>query len=422
MTEKIQIGQHIVEITVENFMRLVTANVRPDGKDMIVTGKNFQGKSSFLNALRWALNGTEANKIKEPIRQGEGYTSVVIEFDDITVKRSLTRDGKPQLIISNKEGARFPSPAAMLKKLIGNLAFDPIAFMSKHPKDQLEDLLKMIDTGDVDLSEIDEQRKETFEFRTDINRKVRDTKARRNKYGIPYPGTPDEEISISRLTKDLTDAMAIEEQHRIDQTILKNTTLTIAQKQSQITQLNQDIRVLNVQGIDIEKSISNYEDPNSQAIKDQIEEADEINTRVRYLKEKAHLTQELHEYEAKSKELTNEIEDLDATKRYVIEQADMPVKGLSYDENGITLNDIPLSNCSSMEQIEIAMNIYMKSAPTGDNAINIIFVQDGSLLDDESLEHAAKICADNGFQLILEKVSSKAGSNEIFIEAGEVKE
>lgn len=421
MTEKIQTGQHIAEITIENFMRLVSANVRPDGKDMIVTGKNFQGKSSFLNALRWALNGAEANKIKEPIRQGKGYTSVVIEFDDITVKRSLTRDGKPQLLISNKEGARFPSPGAMLKKLIGNLAFDPIAFMSKHPKDQLEDLLKMIDTGDIDLNEIDEQRKETFEFRTDINRKVRDTKARRNKYGIPYPGTPDEEKSIAGLTKDLIDALAVEEQHRIDKSSLESNRKTIQSKLDQINKLNGEIHSLQNECIAVNTSIENYEDPNTQRIKDQIEEVEEINTRVRYLREKAQLTDELKEYEAKSKELTEEIEQLDATKRYVIEQADMPVTGLSYDENGITLNGIPLSNCSSMEQIEIAMNIYMKSAPTGDNAINIIFVQDGSLLDDESLEHAAKICTDNGFQLILEKVSSKAGSNEIFIEAGEVK-
>lgn len=414
-------GQHIIEISVTNFMRLVSANVKPDGKDMIVTGKNFQGKSSFLNALRWALNGTDANKIKEPIRQGEEKATVVIEFDDIIVKRSITRDGKKQLIISNKDGAIFSSPAAMLKRLIGNLAFDPIAFMSMHPKEQLEALLKMINTGDVDLNEIDDQRKKTFEHRTEINRKVRDTKARRDKYVNSFPGTPSEEISIVGLTNDLTDALAIEEQHRVDIGTHELNLETIESKKEQIEQLNNEINhIMKIDDVLVE-SIKKYEDPISCQIKDKIEEAGEINTKVRYLKERDLLTDELMEHEAKSSRLTQEIDDLDATKRYVIEQADMPVEGLSYDENGITLNGIPLSNCSSMEQIEIAMNIYMKSAPKGNNALNIIFVQDGSLLDADSLKHAAKICADNGFQLILEKVSSKAGANEIFIEAGEIK-
>lgn len=416
-----QTGQHIIHIEVENFMRLVTANVKPNRKDIIITGKNFQGKSSFLNALRWALNGTDANKIKEPIRQGEEKATVIIEFDDIIVKRSITRDGKKQLIISNKDGAIFSSPAAMLKKLIGNLAFDPIAFMSMHPKEQLESLLKMIDTGDVDLNEIDEQRKATFERRTEINRRVRDTKARRDKYTESYPDAPIEEKSIVILTNDLTDALAIEEQHRNNQSHYEKTKLIIEQKEAEVRTLQDEIHSLVDELFNTEVSLNGFVDPETQSIRDQIEQADDINTKVRYLREKANLANELKEHEKQSNELTNEIEDLDATKRYVIEQADMPVHGLSYDENGITLNGIPLSNCSSMEQIEIAMNIYMKSAPKGNNALNIIFVQDGSLLDDDSLEHAAKICADNGFQLILEKVSSKPGSNEIFIEAGEIK-
>ncbi len=68
------------------------------------------------------------------------------------------------------------------------------------------------------------------------------------------------------------------------------------------------------------------------------------------------------------------------------------------------------------------MGVYFGTAPQGPNAIKIVIIQDGSLLDEDSFEYVKKICAEKGYQPIIEKVSKEAGANEILIEAGEVKE
>lgn len=45
-------GQHIIEVSVENFMGLIRLNIKPNGKDITVFGPNAAGKTSFLETIR----------------------------------------------------------------------------------------------------------------------------------------------------------------------------------------------------------------------------------------------------------------------------------------------------------------------------------------------------------------------------------
>ena len=415
-------GQHIIEISVTNFMRIVAVHITPNGTDVVVVGKNAQGKTSFLEALRWALAGKDAIKNKQPIRMGEEFAEVILKLDDMTISKYLSIDGKPQLKIKSNEGAYFPSPAAMLKKLVGELAYNPTDFMALHPKKQVEVLLSMIDTGEESIPNLDKQREEAYGLRTIINKDAKKYESLRNNCGYIPNDTPTEEISIAGLSQELTEALAIEEQHRHDMAGLDKRTRKISDARDQIRILHETIAQLEDEEDSLETSINNYEDPKTSEIQGQINSADAINKQVRLAKDRDNYADQMHKAHDRSTELTHEIEEIDETKAYILEQANMPVDGLGFDENGITLNGVELARCSSTEQIKVAMGVYFGTAPQGPNAIKIVIIQDGSLLDEDSLEYVKKICAEKGYQPIIEKVSKEAGANEILIESGEVKE
>jgi len=414
-------GQHIIEISVTNFMRIVGVHITPYGKDIVVVGKNAQGKTSILEALRWALAGKDATKNKQPIRIGEEFAEVILKLDDMTISKYISIDGKPQLKIKSNEGAYFPSPAAMLKKLVGELAYNPTDFMALHPKKQVEVLLSMIDTGEESIPDLDAQREEAYGLRTIINKDAKKYENLRNNCGYIPMDTPTEEISIAGLSQELTDALAIEEQHRIDIVTHELNNGSIAAKKDEIKRLNNEINHIMKIDDELLLSMKNYEDPDTSAIRDKINNAEGINKQVRLAKDRDNYANQMHKAQDRSTELTQEIEEIDKTKAYILEQANMPVDGLGFDENGITLNGVELARCSSTEQIKVAMGVYFGTAPQGPNAIKIVIIQDGSLLDEDSLEYVKKICAEKGYQPIIEKVSKEAGANEILIEAGEVK-
>ncbi len=415
-------GQHIIEMNATNFMRLVSVHIKLNGKDGVVVGRNGQGKTSLLDAIRWALNGRDATKNKQPIRMGEEFAEVILKLNDMTISKYLSVDGKPQLKIKSNEGAYFPSPAAMLKKLVGELAYNPTDFMALHPKKQVEVLLSMIDTGEESIPNLNKQREETYGLRTIINKDANKYETLRNKCGYIPNDTPTEEISIAELSHELTTAMAIEEQHRIDITAKESNDQSIKSKLVMIDKIKDEIEVIGHQSDDLTTSILNYESPNTLEIQDSINNAEDINKQVRLAKDRDSYAEQMHGAQQRSIELTNEIEEIDKTKAYILEQANMPVEGLGFDENGITLNGVELARCSSTEQIKVAMGVYFGTAPQGPNAIKIVIIQDGSLLDEDSFEYVKKICAEKGYQPIIEKVSKEAGANEILIEAGEVKE
>ncbi len=127
------------------------------------------------------------------------------------------------------------------------------------------------------------------------------------------------------------------------------------------------------------------------------------------------------EQEDLSKGFSTEIEQVDDTKKWILENTVLPVEGMGFDENGITINKIPLKDCSAAEQRELTMGIYFNTAPQGKDAIKIVFIEDGSLFDPESLEHIKKMCDQRGFQLIIEIVGTSQGDNQIIIEEGRIK-
>lgn len=414
-------GQHIINMFIQNYKKIVQVEYVLDGEELSVKGNNGEGKSSVIDAIRRALGGAVAKKNKQPIRLGEEFAEVILELDNMIITWYLELDGKPKLKIMSKEGHYFRGPDAMMKELVSKMAYDPQEFMALHPLEQKKIAISMLDTGEYDIADLDLQRQEAYEKRTISNRKAKEYQTLTYKCGVIDPNIPIEVISVSMLSNELTSAMALEDQHNQDIIQLARNDNLLGQKQKMIDSLQAEMERIQLESKDLNTSINNFEDPHSEKIKEQIDSAEGINEKVRNAQQKEIYSAKQEEQEDLSKGFTDEIEEVDETKKWILQNTDLPVEGMGFNDQGITINDIPLKDCSAAEQRELTMEIYFKTAPSGKDAVKIVFIEDGSLFDPESLEHIKKMCEDRGFQLIIEIVGTDMGENQIIIEEGVIK-
>jgi AAA15 family ATPase/GTPase len=115
----------INRIKINNFLIITEADVAPDSKLSIFTGKNKMGKTSFIKAIETGILGTTDPSV---IKHGADKAEIMIDLDEVTVQRTITPGGQ-RVTVKNKEGWDRKSPQKYLDTLLGDFSFNPIAFM-----------------------------------------------------------------------------------------------------------------------------------------------------------------------------------------------------------------------------------------------------------------------------------------------------
>lgn len=193
----------IVALQAENIKKLVAVEIKPDGNLVQITGANGQGKTSILDAISWALEGQGVIQ-GEPIRKGQTKAWVKLDLGDMIVERTFkktdTGETTSSISVKSKEGAKFPSPQAMIDKLIGRLAFDPLAFARMKPREQFDELKRLV--PGLDFEKVEAQQKADFEARTNWNRKAKESKIAAEAIPVKLEG-PIERIDEVALVREL---------------------------------------------------------------------------------------------------------------------------------------------------------------------------------------------------------------------------
>jgi ATPase subunit of ABC transporter with duplicated ATPase domains len=114
-------------------------------------------------------------------------------------------------------------------------------------------------------------------------------------------------------------------------------------------------------------------------------------------------------------DLTKVITTIDARKAEILGAAKLPVDGLSIDDEGITLNSVPFAQASGAERLRVALGLAIAASPE----LGDVWIRDGALLDEESLELVAKHAAAAKKRVWVERVGTK-DPGAIVIHDGEV--
>lgn len=412
-------GSHmkIVQFTAENVKKLKVVQITPKGDVVQITGRNGSGKSSVLDSIWFALGGTD-DIPAQPIRKGEQTARITLDLGSIKITRKFTEKGS-SLVVENEEGARFSSPQKMLDDLIGALSFDPLAFANMKPTQQYSEI-KRVSNISIDIDALDAQSKTDYESRTEVNRQAKEARVRAESYEFSYPPM-DALIDVGALTAELATVgefnAAIDERARRRAAVADQ----IVSGEKRILELEAELVALKASVAANKKLIESAEPlpakKDSSELQKQINEAQIRNAEHTKRQEQKSLFDRAVAAEAKSAELTKLMENRATIKARAIQEAKMPVSGLSLQDGVVLLNGIPFEQASSAEQLKTSVAIAMAANPK----LKVIRIKDGSLLDDEGIAMISAMAADQDYQVWIERVDT-SGKIGIVMEDGVVKQ
>lgn len=419
----------IVRLTTENIKRIsaVTIEPDPDGNLVIISGRNGQGKTSLLDSILLALaGGRKGKETTLPIRQGETRASVEIDFGEFTVLKNWLGDSKPILQVFTKDGATYKSPQEFLNSMLGSLSFDPLAFTRKTPKEQVDDLLAIAPLP-FDPLELQAEYDMIFGQRTDVNRTVRNLEGELAGIVIPNEDQiPDEPVSTQSVLDRIAQAQEIANANRVVQVELddaqrdlERTSAEISKLEARLVVAKDEERKVQEWIVELAKRVSDLPPvPDIDSFRSQLDDAEEINSRVRLKSEKAKTAAKVLQAEAAAKNLSDQLVAIQDRRAQGLKDAGdkMPVVGLGFDESGVTYNGIPFAQCSGAEQLRVSTAMAMALNPK----IGVIRITDGSLLDPDNLEVLREMAAEKGHQVWIERVG--AGDIGFVIEDGSLVE
>jgi hypothetical protein len=411
-----------IELRTTNYKKVKAFRVRPDGAGVIkIIGDNDQGKTSAIESLAAVLGGPDFTP-KNPIRKGQNEAEV---FADLGVLRA-TRTWKRRedktiamtLAVEFADGSKPSKKQSVLDELRGtDLAADPLEFAYMPAKAQF-DILKALVPG-IDFDDVARRRKELFDDRTQAGRDRDREKGAADAIVVPQ-GTPLQLVESTALVAQISaganmntaidrererraavEASAEAKLNEADELMIRARTL-----EAEAKRLRDSLASLPPLGTPVDLS----------ELEERIANADATNENVRLLQR-----QDAHRAAAKDAsriydDLTRQIEELDAAKNKAIEQAKLPVKGMSFGDDEILMNGEPFTEASQAQKIMVSMAVAMALKPK----LRVISIKDGSLLDAKSMKIVAEMAVKNDFVVLLERVAVDGERDGIIIENGEM--
>jgi hypothetical protein len=406
----------IIKLQAENFKRLRAVEIEPDGSLVVINGQNGAGKSSVLDAIEAGLGGKRSIP-GVPIRKGKKRAKVVIELEDMTITCKFTSKGSSITVVA-KSGASFKSPQTMLDRLVGTLSFDPLGFSRQDAKTQQETLRGIVG---LNFAEHDMKRNGIYQERRDVNRDVKRVEAHLDQ--LPHnDDAPAEGVSVSGLLAEVTrrrehNGDVAYQQEKLDVCVANRDSAAkdVGRLEGELAEVRAALVRFEKAEADQRTHAGGLQEQPTDEIEAQIAGAEEANRKRTQNAEHARVSDDLATATSKATSLTDQIDELDAAKAKTIHDAEFPVEGLGFDEDGVTFEGLPLSQASGAERLKVSVAIGMKLNPD----LRVLLIRDGSLLDGDNLTVLQEMATDDDFQIWLERVGDD-GEIGILIEDGQV--
>lgn len=408
----------INKLEIENVKRVKAVMIEPTANGLtILGGNNNQGKTSVLDSIAWALGG---NKFKpsKPTREGSmNPPSLRVELSNGLI---VERKGKnSDLKVTDPAGGR--AGQQLLDSFVEEFALNLPKFMESTPKEKAATLLRIIGVGDK-LYALDNQESQLYNERLTIGR-VADQKKKFAAEQPQYPEAPNDLVSIADL---ITEQQAIlarngeNAQKRLNQEKIKN---ELHQSEARLAQLKEALAAeeavhdkLMGDYIIANKSIEDLVDESTAEIEQSIANIEEINRKVRANLDKAKAEEDAAEFAAKYDALSLEIQKVRDERSQLLENADLPLPGLSVEDGELVFEGQKWDNMSGSQQLRISTAIVRKLKPD----CGFVLLDKLEQMDLPTLSEFGQWLESVGLQAIATRVSS-GEECQIIIEDGYVK-
>lgn len=417
---------NILSLTINDLKRITAIEINPEtGKPIILTGDNGNGKSSVLDSIMLALTNTG---LDDPIRHGRPSGSVKLTLGadkaEYLLERKVTKSGD-KLTLTDANGIAVQKPQTFLNGLIGNYAFDPLEFTTLKPKEQVE-ALKV--AAGIDFTDLDAQRAEYYAERTIVTRDGKEAAAQLAAITPPAEDVPLEEVSATDLVDTLR---AMEDAQRAASEAdakLVTAKACHAQASAEVARIKAMLATAeetekemaaNVKTAEVALADAMAKAPDQdqvQSAREAIAKVDETNRAIRDAAEYKKLDARVKDLRLKVANLNRRIEEIDEEKKSAILNANLPLDGLELTEEGVMVNGTFFSQLSTAEQIRISTLVAMSQNPT----LRIIIIREGALMNSSNLAMIAKMAAEKGFQVWVEKFQESPSNVGLHIVDGAI--
>lgn len=401
----------VTTATLTKFQKLTFAKIEPSGNLIVLAGKNGAGKTSFNDGLEAGFTGHNGRNIKRPIKDGSGKASIEIDLSDGSkLIRGYTPSGTTLKGI-DAQGVKFGQ--AQIDARLSSLGIDGRKFIGLDEKKQLAALLDIVDLP-FKPAELDAQKKALEAERVQVGR---DGKAIGDVTVIP--DLPTDETSAQEIIAAIRAAEALKRENAEVEIGVQVAASEVASLTAKIAELTGALESWTQTLEARTASLAGLPEPaNTTALEAQLATVEEANADIRANNTARAQSAAKEALRTKYDGLTAEIKALEARKAEGLAKADMPIEGLTFDDEGVLYQGVPFSRASGREQLIVSCAMIMATNPE----IRVIVIRDGNVLDMEGMQVLQDMAEATDFQIFIEIVADVQGDHEHYFVDGELAE
>ena len=463
---------YIKKLELLNFQVIEKFDAEFDGTVYFVTGDNELGKSTLLKAIGALLTGNRDDVLRNGASKGFAKMVVGDDGEEYDVQLSFTEaNPRGTLTIKQKSTGMQTNNVSMLQRIFGYQDFDAVEF--SRWSESAEGRRKQIAVVKSLLAPAVRERIESIDTevsglkqeRTGVNRDVKtfagfvDTMAAQlapgdvEKYAEPVDVTAlmeKQQVNAQLIEKAKTVRAAVKQRTeqlaaipgRIEAEKAKaeETRKVYADKvaaakaayeqalaeqkdasakidallSENLSAIEADRQAFTERKANGEQWLAKYEanNPEKTDVPELLAKADAHNKKyslVEQYKEKKH---QYDAVKAAAEKMDRRIDELTKERADLIANAELPIAGLSFTDDGLELNGVPFipGKVSDSQTMEIAAKLVIASNPK----VKVFRIARGESLGQKRLETIIDIARRNGFQGFIEQV--QRGQTEMMVE------
>lgn len=422
----------------------------------LVTGENEIGKSTLLGAITTLLTGDRSDNLLKKGKE-KGYAKTIIGDDgnEYTVElRFSEKNPRGTLTIETKDGMRDNRISA-LQAIFNYQDFDAHEFTQWSTT--AEGRRKQVALVESLLPEAGRNRLEKIGYeveRLKAERKDYNSTVRVYESNIKSSGVSEDDIkkysspiAVQPIIDEKTEAVTLnanrekvgdgikereqilsnfdEETQKIEerqgaalaslQEELDRIKAKIAEAENEKRELakNRDRRkkAIKQEISEADKWLETHPEQDIEKIQKKIDEADSHNAKHNKVREHLSSREKLTEAAKEAGAINKKLEALASERETIILESDLPIKGLTFNEDGLQLNGVPFrpGEVSTSQEMEVAV----KLAIAKNKNVQLFKIAQGESLGGPRLKAIVEFAKKNGYQGFIEEV--KRGQTELIV-------
>lgn len=462
---------YIKKLELLNFQVIEKFEAEFSGNVYFVTGDNELGKSTLLKAIGALLTGERDDVLRNGASKGFAKMIVGDDGEEFDVSLSFTENNpRGILTIKQKSTGMQTTNVTMLQRIFGYQDFDAVEF--SRWSETADGRRKQIAVVKSLLAPAVRERIESIDSevaglkteRTGVNRDVKTFETLMNESRAKIDFDPEQykdKMDVTDLMqKQQTNAALIEKAKTVRATLQARTEQLAAiperierenaHYENTVANINESVEAARVayekakaaaeidlktakethdaelaaigkEQLNIQTRKSNCEDwlkkyeannPEKSNIPEMLANADEHNRRAGLVEQYAEKKTQYEAIKEKADGMDSRIDELQKERAELITNAELPIAGLSFTDDGLTLNGVPFipGKVSDSQTMEIAAKLIIASNPK----VKVFRIARGESLGAKRLQTILEIAKKNGFQGFIEQV--QRGQTEMMVE------